>query len=63
MAKIEEAKAILSVGSACEAIDKALDILSALHHQWLVLDEMKSSPLISEHRRATVIGYSDAAVA
>lgn len=58
-AKIEEAKAILSAGSAREAIDKALDVVLALHHQRLVLDEMKANPLTSEHRRATVIDYSD----
>lgn len=62
-AKIEEAKAILSVGSAREAIDKALDIVLALHHQKLVMAEMKASPLTAEHRRATVIEYTDTAVA
>ncbi|WP_411731795.1 hypothetical protein [Paeniglutamicibacter sp.] len=62
-AKIEEAKAILSAGSARETIDKALDVVLALHHQRLVLDEMKANPLTSEHWRATIIDYSDTAVA
>ena len=61
--KIAEAKAILSAGSAREAIDKALDIVLALHHQKLVMDEYEGQPLTAEHRRATVNEYTDTAVA
>lgn len=60
-AKIEEAKAILSVGSAREAIDKSLEIVIALHHQQAVLREMKASPLTEEHRTASRIDYPEPA--
>ncbi|GAA1858284.1 hypothetical protein GCM10009715_02270 [Paeniglutamicibacter psychrophenolicus] len=58
-AKIEEAKRILSAGSAREAIDMALDVVLALNHQQAVLDEMKAHPMTAEQRRATVIDYPD----
>jgi hypothetical protein len=59
--KIEEAKAILSVGSAREAIDKSLEIVIALHHQQMVLEEMKANPLGEEHRSASVVDYPGSA--
>lgn len=58
-AKIEEAKQILAVGSAREAIDKSLEIVIALRHQQSVLEEMKASPLTDEQRSAQVADYGD----
>lgn len=52
--KIEEAKAVLLSSYAREAIDKALDMVLALHHQRLVLAEMKANPMTDEHKRASV---------
>ncbi|GAA1355738.1 hypothetical protein GCM10009596_03570 [Arthrobacter rhombi] len=57
--KIEEAKQILAVGSAREAIDKSLEIVIALRHQQSVLEEMKASPLTDEQRSAQVADYGD----
>lgn len=58
-AKIAEARAILSAGSARETIDKSLEIVIALHHQQAVLAEMKANPLTDEHRTAARIDYPD----
>ncbi|MHA7178010.1 hypothetical protein ACX80D_15295 [Arthrobacter sp. Sr24] len=58
-AKIAEARAILSAGSARETIDKSLEIVIALHNQQAVLAEMKVNPMTDEHRVAATIDYAE----
>ena len=60
-AKIAQARAILSAGSAQGTIDTSLEIVVVLHQHKVVLVEMKGNPRTEEHRSATIIGYAQRA--
>lgn len=53
--KIEEVKAILSASSAREAAERSLQFVIALHKQQEMLAAMKATPLLDEHRSASVV--------
>jgi hypothetical protein len=53
-AKVEEPTASISAGSWQDAVDKSLELVFALHHQELALEEKNAKPLKDEPRQALI---------